>query len=44
MIEEGADFKGTIEIDRRTTKEADKNVSSGVAAAAAGAGAGSKSI
>ena len=38
MIEEGADFKGTIEIDRGTTKEADKNVSARVAAAGAGAG------
>jgi len=37
MIEEGADFKGTIEIDRGTTKEADKNVSARVAAAVAGA-------
>ena len=37
MIEEGADFKGTIEIDRGTTKEADKNVSARVAAAGAGA-------
>jgi len=44
MIEEGADFKGTIEIDRSTTKEADKNVSSRVAAAAAGAGVGPKTI
>jgi cytoskeletal protein CcmA (bactofilin family) len=42
MIEEGADFKGTFEIDRGTTKEADKNTSSRTAAA--GAGAGPKSI
>jgi hypothetical protein len=35
MIEDGADFKGSIEIDRSATKEADKNVSS---LAAAGAG------
>jgi cytoskeletal protein CcmA (bactofilin family) len=34
MIEEGADFKGTFEIDRGTTKEADKNTSSPTAAAA----------
>jgi cytoskeletal protein CcmA (bactofilin family) len=38
LIEDGADFKGTIEIDRSTTKEADKNVSLRVASAAAGAG------
>jgi len=37
MIEDGADFKGSIEIDRSAEKEADKNVSSRVAAAAAGA-------
>ena len=42
MIEDGADFKGSIEIDRSATKEADKNVSS--RAAAASAGAGPKSI
>jgi len=42
MIEDGADFKGTIEIDRSTTKEADNNVSA--RAAAAGAGAGPKTI
>lgn len=40
MIEDGADFKGSIEIDRSTTKEDDKNVSSRAAAA----GAGPKSI
>ena len=38
MIEEGADFKGTIEIDRSTAKEADKNVSVRAASAAAGVG------
>ena len=42
MIEDGADFKGSIEIDRGATKEADKNVFS--RAAAASAGAGPKSI
>jgi cytoskeletal protein CcmA (bactofilin family) len=42
MIEDGADFKGTIEIDRSAAKEADKNVS--LRAAAAAAGAGPKSI
>jgi cytoskeletal protein CcmA (bactofilin family) len=36
MIEDGADFKGSIEIDRSTTKEADKNVSSRAASAGAG--------
>ena len=40
MIEDGADFKGSIEIDRSAAEEADKNVSSRVAAA----GAGPKSI
>jgi cytoskeletal protein CcmA (bactofilin family) len=42
MIEDGADFKGSIEIDRSArsaTKEADRNVSSRAAA-----GAGPKSI
>jgi cytoskeletal protein CcmA (bactofilin family) len=38
MIEDGADFKGSIEIDRGTPEEANKNVSPR-AAAAAGAGA-----
>jgi cytoskeletal protein CcmA (bactofilin family) len=38
MIEDGADFKGSIEIDRSAVKEADKNVSSRAAASAAGAG------
>ncbi len=37
MIEDGADFKGTIEIDR-SAKEAEKNVPARAAAAAAGAG------
>ena len=40
MIEDGADFKGSIEIDRSAAEEADKNVSSRAAAA----GAGAKSI
>jgi cytoskeletal protein CcmA (bactofilin family) len=40
MIEDGADFKGSIEIDRSTAEEAGKNVSSRAAAA----GAGPKSI
>lgn len=40
MIEDGADFKGSIEIDRSAAEEANKNVSSRAAAA----GAGSKSI
>ena len=43
MIEEGADFKGTIEIDRGAPKESDKNVSARAAAATA-AGAAPKSI
>ena len=38
MIEDGADFKGSIEIDRSAEREADQNVSSRVASAAAGAG------
>ena len=38
MIEDGADFKGSIEIDRSAEKEADKNVFSRAASAAAGAG------
>jgi cytoskeletal protein CcmA (bactofilin family) len=38
MIEDGADFKGSIEIDRGAEKEADKSVSSRAASAAAGAG------
>jgi cytoskeletal protein CcmA (bactofilin family) len=40
MIEDGADFKGSIEIDRGTPEEAEKNVFS----RAAGVGAGPKSI
>jgi hypothetical protein len=40
MIEDGADFKGSIEIDRAEAKVADKNVSS----RAATAGAGPKSV
>jgi len=40
MIEDGADFKGSIEIDRGAPEQADKNVSSRTAAA----GAGPKSI
>jgi cytoskeletal protein CcmA (bactofilin family) len=38
MIEDGADFKGSIEIDRSGEKEGDKNVSARTASAAAGAG------
>jgi len=37
MIEEGADFKGTIEIDRSVPKETEKSVSARAVAAAAGA-------
>jgi cytoskeletal protein CcmA (bactofilin family) len=37
MIEDGADFKGSIEIDRSAAEEADTNVSSRAASAAAGA-------
>jgi cytoskeletal protein CcmA (bactofilin family) len=37
MIEDGADFKGSIEIDRSAVQEADKNLSSRAAAAGAGA-------
>jgi cytoskeletal protein CcmA (bactofilin family) len=36
MIEDGADFKGSIEIDRGTPEEAEKNVSSRAVAAGAG--------
>lgn len=36
MIEDGADFKGSIEIDRSAAKEADNNSSSRAAAAGAG--------
>jgi len=39
MIEDGADFKGSIEIDRSATERAEKNVASRAAA-----GGGSKSI
>jgi cytoskeletal protein CcmA (bactofilin family) len=42
MIEDGADFKGSIEIDRGAEREADQSVSS--RAASAGAGAAPKSI
>jgi cytoskeletal protein CcmA (bactofilin family) len=41
MIEDGAGFKGTIEIDRSVAEQAEKNVASRAAAAA---GAGSKSV
>jgi cytoskeletal protein CcmA (bactofilin family) len=41
IIEDGAYFKGSIEIDRSTDKEADRNVSSRMASAA---GAGPKTI
>jgi cytoskeletal protein CcmA (bactofilin family) len=40
MIEDGADFKGSIEIDRSATEQAEKSVASRAAAASAG----SKSI
>src|SRR5437899_6360480 len=43
IIEDGAYFKGSIEIDRSADKEADKNVSSQTATAAS-AGPGPKSI
>ena len=36
MIQDGADFKGSIEIDRSGTKQADKNVTSRAASAGAG--------
>jgi cytoskeletal protein CcmA (bactofilin family) len=36
MIEDGADFRGSIEIDRSSTKDADKNLSSRAASAGAG--------
>ena len=38
MIEDGADFKGSIEIDRGTATEAKKEISSRAASASAGAG------
>ena len=44
MIEDGADFKGSIEIDRSAVKEPDQNVSARAAAASASAGAAPKSI
>src|SRR5712692_4442900 len=44
MIEDGADFKGSIEIDRGAEREADKNVSSRAASASAAAGAGPKGV
>src|SRR5882724_10114300 len=40
IIEDGAYFKGSIEIDRSADKEADKNVSSRTASGATAAGAG----
>jgi len=44
MIEDGADFKGTIEIDRGTPREADKAAPPRAAAAAASSGSGPKTI
>jgi len=44
IIEDGAYFKGAIEIDRSADKEPDKNVSSRTASAATATGAGPKSI
>jgi cytoskeletal protein CcmA (bactofilin family) len=46
IIEDGAYFKGSIEIERSTEKEGDKNVSSKTATSSATptAGAGPKSI
>jgi cytoskeletal protein CcmA (bactofilin family) len=38
MIEDGANFKGSIDIDRGTPKESDTNVSPRAASASAGAG------
>ena len=38
LIEDGANFKGSIEIDRSAPKESDTNVSSRAASASAGAG------
>ena len=35
MIEDGADFKGSIEIDRRAAKEAENDASSRAASAGA---------
>jgi cytoskeletal protein CcmA (bactofilin family) len=42
LIEDGADFRGSIDIDRGATTEADKNVP--LRAASAAAGSGPKSI
>jgi hypothetical protein len=36
MIEDGADFKGSIEIDRSASRQPDNNISSRAAAASAG--------
>ncbi len=44
IIEDGAYFKGSIEIEKSAEKEAHKNVSSRTASAATAAGAGPKSI
>src|SRR5712664_2331277 len=44
IIEDGAYFKGSIEIEKSAEKEGDKNVSSRTASAATAAGAGPKSI
>jgi len=44
IIEDGAYFKGSIEIDRSVDREADKNASSRTASATTAAGAGPKSI
>ncbi len=40
MIEDGADFKGSIEIDRSATEQVEKNVASRAAAAGAGSKGG----
>src|SRR6266853_6778405 len=44
IIEDGAYFKGSIEIEKSAEKEGDKNVFSRTASAATAAGAGPKSI
>src|SRR3989442_7769907 len=44
IIEDGAYFKGSIEIEKRMEKESDKNVSSRTASAATATGAGPRSI
>ena len=44
IIEDGAYFKGSIEIEKSMEKEADKNVSSRTASAATATGAGPRSI